>query len=181
MKMTRNFAKLVKAGALALAVAFAGFGPAMAIDSGNDEKPVVCKTGYVWSKAKQVCVKVSSGLLDDKQLYEEGRKLAKAGHYALALAALEAVEDQNDSMVLTMIGYSKRKMGNWNEGVAYYHKALAINPNNLNTREYLGEAYLTKGRVDLAKAELAKIEAIAGTESEQYQELALAIAGGSGW
>ena len=78
-------------------------------------------------------------------------------------------------MVLTMIGYSKRKQGNWDEGVGYYHQALAINPNNVNTREYLGEAWLTKGRVDFAKAELIKIGAIAGTDSEQYEDLAKAI------
>ena len=120
-------------------------------------------------------------MLDDKDLYEQGHALAKAGHSEAALAALTTIEDQNDSMVLTMIGYSKRKMGNWNEGVAFYHKALAIDPNNPNTREYLGEAYLTNGRIDLAEAELAKIEAITGTESEQYQELAFAIAGGQGW
>jgi len=37
-------------------------------------------------------------------------------------------------------------------------KATAINPNNANTREYLGEAWLTKGRADLAQAELIKID-----------------------
>ena len=83
-------------------------------------------------------------------------------------------------MVLTMIGYSKRKQGNWEEGVAYYRQALAINPNNANTREYLGEAWLTKGRADLAKAELIKIAAITGKESEQYEDLAKAIAGQQG-
>ena len=54
---------------------------------------------------------------------------------------------------------------------------LAINPNNANTREYLGEAWLTKGRTDLAEAELVKIAAITGTASEQYEDLARAIAG----
>ena len=95
------------------------------------------------------------GLLDDKDLYEQGHALAKAGHYEAALAALTAIEDQDDSMVLTMIGYSLRKSGKWDDGVAYYHRALAIDPNNVNTHEYLGEAFLAKGRIDLAQEQLA--------------------------
>jgi tetratricopeptide (TPR) repeat protein len=82
-------------------------------------------------------------------------------------------------MVLTMIGYAKRKSGSFDEGMAYYQRALAIDPKNANTREYLGEAYVEKGRMDLAKAELAKVEALCGTECEQYQDLAKAIAGQS--
>ncbi len=164
--------------AAAMMVSVAGFGSALAVDGTHTDaaKPAhPCKTGYVWSDKAKGCVKITSGLVDQKGLFQEGRALAKAGHYDQALAALAAA-DQKDSMVLTMIGYSKRKQGHWDEGVAYYHQALAINPNNVNTREYLGEAWLTKGRADLAKAELIRIGTIAGTESEQYSLLAKAIA-----
>lgn len=160
---------------------FGGMAFAAGGSSGGGNAPIVCNAGYVYSKAKQICVKTNAGLLDDKDLYEQGHALAKAGHYEAALAALTAIEDQNDSMVLTMIGYSLRKSGKWDDGVAYYTQALAIDPNNVNTYEYLGEAYLSTGRVDLAQRQLAKIETIAGTESEQYQELAFAIAEGSTW
>ena len=71
-----------------------------------------------------------------------------------ALDVLVAIRDKNDAMVLTMIGYSTRKLGNTDEGIAIYHQALAIDPNNVNTHEYLGEGYLAAGRVDLAEAEL---------------------------
>ena len=40
-----------------------------------------------------------------------------------------------------------------------------------------GEAYAEKGKIDLAKGELAKIEALCGTQCEQYRDLAAAIAG----
>jgi tetratricopeptide (TPR) repeat protein len=80
-------------------------------------------------------------------------------------------------MVLTMIGYSERKSGNYDVGVDYYYKALAIDPENVNTREYLGEAYVEKGKINRARAELAKIEAVCGTTCEQYEDLAKAIAG----
>ena len=167
---------VLKATIFTLALSVAGIGAAAAADGGgSNDAPTVCQTGYVHSKAQEKCVKANAGLLDDKALFEQGRALAKAGHYDQALAVLAAIKDQNDSMVLTMIGYAKRKSGNWDEGVAYYQKALAINPDNVNTREYLGEAYVTIGRYDLAKIELTTIAMIAGTESEQYRDLAEAI------
>ena len=87
------------------------------------------------------------------------------------------MHNQNDSMVLTMTGYANRKLGKFDEGMAYYQRALTIDPDNVDTREYLGEAYVETGRIDLAKAELANVEALCGTECEQYQDLAEAIAG----
>jgi tetratricopeptide (TPR) repeat protein len=176
--MTRT-PRTVRVVAAAMIVTVAALGSAFAVDGSQSEpaKPEhVCKTGYVWSDRAKSCVKITSGIVDQKELFQEGRALAKAGHYSEALAVLAAA-DQKDSMVLTMIGYSKRKQGSWDEGVAYYHQALAINPNNANTREYLGEAWLTKGRLDLAQAELIKIAAIAGKDSEQYEDLAKAITG----
>ena len=137
----------------------------------------VCKQGYVYDKGKRACVKATSGLLNDEKLYQLGRELALAGRYEEALAALAAVKNQKDSMVLTMIGYAKRKLGKFDEGMSYYQQALAVDPNNVNTREYLGEAYVERGQIDLAKAELVKVEALCGRECEQYTDLAAAIAG----
>ena len=175
---------LARAGLVALALSIAGaVGPAFAASGGSSSggssgaSTPSCPTGYVYDSNKKACVKASSGLFDDKQLYAQGRALALAGRYAEALDALTAVRNQNDSMVLTMIGYAKRKSGSFDEGMAYYQRALAIDPKNVNTREYLGEAYAEKGRMDLAKAELVKVEALCGTECEQYQDLAKAIAG----
>ena len=180
---------LARAGLVALALSIAGaVGPAFAASGGSSSgggsgssggSTPSCPTGYVYDSSKKSCVRANSGLFDDKQLYAQGRALALAGRYAEALDALTAVRNQNDSMVLTMIGYAKRKSGSFDEGMAYYQRALAIDPKNVNTREYLGEAYAEKGRMDLAKAELTKVEALCGTECEQYQDLAKAIAGQS--
>jgi tetratricopeptide (TPR) repeat protein len=175
---------LARAGLVALALSAAGaVGPAFAASGGGSSggssggNTPSCKPGYVYDSNKKTCVKATSGLFDDKQLYAQGRALALAGRYAEALGALTAVRNQNDSMVLTMIGYAKRKSGSFDEGMAYYQRALAIDPKNVNTREYLGEAYAEKGSMDLARAELVKVEALCGTECEQYQDLAKAIAG----
>ncbi|HKP22512.1 MAG TPA: tetratricopeptide repeat protein [Dongiaceae bacterium] len=173
---------LARASLVALAVSIAGgAGPAFANSSGGSGSggsggsAPACKPGYVYDANKQTCVKSSS--MNDEQLYQQGRDLALAGRYDEALGVLAAVRNQSDARVLTMIGYSKRKLGNFDEGVAYYNRALAIDPSNADTREYLGEAYVETGRMDLAKAELANVEALCGTECEQYQDLAAAIDG----
>jgi len=134
-----------------------------------------------WNKAKGICEKASSGLFDDKTLYEQGRALALGGDYGDALILFAAIRDQEDSDVLTMIGYAKRKSGAVEEGIGYYHRALALNPSNVNTREYLGEGYVAMGRLDLAQAELDKIGTLCGEDCDQYLDLAAAMAGDENW
>jgi tetratricopeptide (TPR) repeat protein len=184
--MAHGSSLFARAGLVALALSIAGpVGLAFAASGGggsggggsSGSGTPSCKPGYVYDTSKQACVKASSGLFDDEQLYQQGRALALDGRYEEALGALAAVQNQNDSMVLTMIGYAKRNLGRFDEGMAYYRQALAIDPNNADTREYLGEAYVETGRIDLARAELANVEALCGTECEQYQDLAEAIAG----
>jgi tetratricopeptide (TPR) repeat protein len=127
-------------------------------------------------------VRADARLLDDGELYEQGRALALAGYYGNALAAFDAIEDKHDAKVLTMIGYSTRKLGHFEDGIAYYRQALAIDPVNLDTHEYLGEAYVSLGRDDLAGVQLDKIEAICGgTACEQYATLADFMTGDGTW
>ncbi len=155
------------------AFAASGSGGGGSDGSGGSSAPVVCKKGFVWSKAVERCVKAQSGSLSDKELTEQGRALALAGHYDNALAVLDAVGNKRDATVLTYIGYSHRKMGDVDVGIRYYKEALAIDPNNLNTREYLGEGYASSGRMEEAKAELATLEKLCGnTSCEQYEDLA---------
>ena len=79
-------------------------------------------------------------------------------------------------MVLTMIGYAEKR-GNIAGGFDYYTRALAIDPNNLNTHEYMGEAYVMIGKVEEAKLELGTLEKLCrGKSCEQYEDLANALA-----
>ncbi|WP_421725917.1 tetratricopeptide repeat protein [Bauldia sp.] len=146
---------------------------------GGSSDEVTCREGLVYDKAKQMCVREEAA--NDADLYATGRAVALAGDYERALRLLHSVEDKNDAMVLTMIGYSTRKMGRVEEGIEYYHQALAIEPDNVFTREYLGEGYVSQGRYDLAEVQLAKIEQICGRDCEQYQDLSAAIAGDPDW
>ena len=77
--------------------------------------------------------------------------------------------------MLNYTGYSNRKAGRLEIGITYYRKALAIDPNFVLAREYLGEGYVAAGRVDLARIELGEIKNRAGVQSEEYHDLAKAI------
>ena len=149
-------------------------------NGGEPAEPIKCKKGEVPKKVGNMwkCVKVESGILPDEDLYQLGRRLAKAGEYEWALQVLAAVQNQNDPRVLNYTGYSNRKAGRLEIGITYYRKALAIDPNFVLAREYLGEGYVAAGRIDLAKLELNEIKARAGTASEEYQDLAKAISTG---
>lgn len=136
-----------------------------------------CKKGEVWNKKSKKCVKAQSGILPDEELYQQGRALAKEGQYEWALGVLAVIQNQDDPRVLNYTGYSYRKSGQLEIGITYYRKALAIDPNFNLAREYLGEGYLSAGRVDLAMNELAAIEKSCGKTCEEYQDLSAAITG----
>ena len=78
-----------------------------------------CKKGEVWDKAKKKCVKAQSGVLPDEDLYQQGRALAKEGHYDWALAVLAVIQNQEDPRVLNYTGYSHRKAGRLETGTDF--------------------------------------------------------------
>ena len=143
---------------------------------------VPCADGTVYDASTKTCVARSSSLIDDHDLYLHGRELALDGRYEDALNVFGTIAEKNDADLLTMIGYATRKLGNTEEGIAIYHQALAIDPDNLNTHEYLGEGYLAAGRVDLAEAELDTLARLCGgTHCDQYQDLEKALLGEPVW
>ena len=148
---------------------------------GNTEPILKCKKGEAVKKVKvsgkwvKKCMKLEAGILSDEDLYQQGRQLAKAGEYDKALLVLATIKNQNDPRVLNYTGYSNRKAGRLEIGITYYRKALAIDPNFVLAREYLGEGYVAAGRIDLAQIELSEIKNRAGINSEEYQDLSKAI------
>jgi tetratricopeptide (TPR) repeat protein len=113
---------------------------------------VSCGNGRVWSGEDQACVDSHSAALTDQDFYTEARALADEGRYRAALDRLARIKKQEQPRVLNMIGYSTRKLGDIDKGLDYYHRALALDPNYLLAREYLGEGYLQKGDLAAAKA-----------------------------
>lgn len=145
-------------------------------------KAVKCKRGETAKRVTRngkrvtICMKLKADVLPDSELYQNARMLADEGEYEWALDHLRLITNQNDHEVLNYTGYSNRKAGRLETGIAYYHKALAINPDYVQAREYLGEAYVLAGRSDLAKAQLQEIAQRCGTSCETFIVLEQAIA-----
>ena len=62
-------------------------------------------------------------------------------------------------------------MNDTKSSMKYYRAALKIDPNHLGANEYLGELYLKLKQPAKAKAQLAKLEKICGTDCAEYKTL----------
>jgi tetratricopeptide (TPR) repeat protein len=63
-----------------------------------------------------------------------------------------AKADPNMKEAWNHIGYTNRRLGQYEASLAAYEKALALNPHYTEAIEYRGEAYLALNRIDDAKA-----------------------------
>ena len=150
-------------------------GPALAVaDSGGGDNPGTCPRGEVWDSRSGRCVKQGSAL-PDKVLTDYAAALSKAGRYDEALTTLDLLRNPNTAEALNYRGYATRKLGRLDEGIGYYQRSVALDPRYAQVREYLGEAYVIKGDIASAKAQLGVIKAICGTGCEEYAHLAQAI------
>jgi tetratricopeptide (TPR) repeat protein len=117
------------------------------------------------------CVKLRADILPDAELYTQARLLADAGEYEWALEHLRLIKNQNEPEVLSYTGYANRKAGRLETGMAFYYRALAVNPDYVQAREYLGEAYVLAGFTPLAQQQLAEIAKRCGTQCEAFVTL----------
>jgi tetratricopeptide (TPR) repeat protein len=134
-----------------------------------------CDTHAKDTAAWRSCIGIADAKMPDAELFYAGYWLAKNGQYREALGYLNLAKSK-DERVLTYIGFATRKLGDVDGALPYYDKALAINPNYSVARAYLGEAFLTKGEPDKAKAELNEIEQRCGKTCAEYADLAGHIA-----
>ncbi len=135
-----------------------------------------CAPGQVWDKKTHKCLERHSGVLPDSEMTEYAYSLAKADRYQEAIDVLDLLNDPNTPRALNYRGYATRKLGRTDEGVGYYLKSVALDPNYSQVREYLGEAYVIQGKFDLAKEQLATIEKLCGSKDcEYYEDLADAL------
>ena len=165
--------------AVAFGLGLMSAGPAFADGggSGDDRSSTpTCGNGEVWDSRSQKCVKAENGVLPDKNFADNAYALAKAGRYSEALAALDLMKDPNTAVALNYRGYATRRMGRVDEGIGYYLKSVALDPDYAQVREYLGEAYVIKGDISRAEAQLRIIKKLCGTTCEEYQDLLVAIA-----
>ena len=139
-----------------------------------------CPKGKVWDTKRRACMRLHSGVLPDDAMTDYAYALAKADRYAEAIEVLDLLHDPNTPKAWNYRGYATRKLGRTDEGIGYYLRSVALAPRYAQVREYLGEAYVIKGRFDLAKDQLATIKTICGTGCEAYRDLSEAIGKASG-
>jgi len=161
--------------------------PAHAAGSDSDSPPATtkttteCKKGEVWDEKTQKCVDAQSGRLDDDRLYQAARELAWAGRYDEALDVLAAMTEGDTDRVLTYKGFANRKAGRIAAGMEFYQAAIAMNPDNLLARSYMGQGLVEQGEFELAEAQLAEIVARGGAGGWPETALRKALETGVGF
>ena len=109
--------------------------------------------------------------------YESKGKLEKAKkRYAKAQKLLlkSNSEKPNKADTLNYLGFTTRKLGDYENGEKYYLQGLEIDPNHVGINEYLGELYVATNRLNLAKERLKILE---NCNCEEYTELKEIIEG----
>ena len=83
-------------------------------------------------------------------------------------------EKPNKADTLNYLGFTSRKLGDFENGEKYYLQGLAIDPKHTGINEYLGELYVATNRHNLA---IERLEVLKGCNCEEYDELKAIIAG----
>ena len=138
-----------------------------AISAGSDSTPKKVKSDY--DKAVQ-SIKFA-------KKYEKKGKLEKAKkRYAKAQKLLlkSNKEKPLQADTLNYLGFTTRKLGDYENGEKYYLLGLEIDSNHKGINEYLGELYVVTNRMDLAKERLKVLETC---NCEEYNELKEIIEG----
>ena len=136
-----------------------------------------CKGGQVWDKKKRKCVDAERGMFSDDSLYENARELAYDGQYTHAIKLLHLAANPQDPRILNYLGFANRKAGNTELGMKYYRQALAINPDYILARSYMGQAMALSGDLDGAWKQLAEIADRGGVQTWSYRALKGSLSG----
>ena len=116
-------------------------------------------------------------LVKSAKKYEKKGKLEKAKNKykkAQKLLLKSNIKKPNKPDTLNYLGFTTRKLGDYENGEKYYLQGLALDPNHIGINEYLGELYVATNRIDLAKE---RLEVLAKCNCEEYSELKQIIDG----
>ena len=103
--------------------------------------------------------------------YEKKDKIKKANksyEKAFKLLIKSNKKKPNNPDTLNYLGFTTRKLGDYEGGEKFYLEGLAIEPNHIGINEYLGELYVVTNRISLAKERLKILE---NCNCEEYIQL----------
>ena len=111
-----------------------------------------------------------------KKMEEKGKSEKAKKRYQKAQKFLikSNKEKPNKADTLNYLGFTTRKLGDFEGGEKYYLQGLEINPKHKGINEYLGELYVATNRIDLAKE---RLKVLKGCNCEEYGELKEVIEG----
>ena len=98
-------------------------------------------------------------------------KATKRYEKALKLLLKSNKKKPNKPDTLNYLGFTSRKLGNFDEAEKYYLSGLKIKPNHNRINQYLGELYLNTDRKDKAIEQLTILESCNCKEYNQLKEI----------
>tara|TARA_Y100000996_G_C22039330_1_gene444364 strand:- start:32 stop:514 length:483 start_codon:yes stop_codon:yes gene_type:complete len=99
------------------------------------------------------------------------KKAKKRYEKALKLLVKANKEKPNQPDTLNYLGFTSRKLGNFEKGEEYYLLGLKIDPNHNGINEYLGELYFVTDRINLAKERLSILKSCNCKEYKDLKEI----------
>ena len=120
----------------------------------------------------------SSSTQPSNSNYDNGVKAVENADFKLAIKLLtRAVADKpKDADAWNYLGFSNRKLKNYNAALTAYQQALSIDPKHRGANEYLGELYLQTDELAKARERLKKLDKICYFGCDEYNDLKAAIA-----
>jgi tetratricopeptide (TPR) repeat protein len=104
--------------------------------------------------------------------YRAAYALVQSGRYGEAFAAFKALDEDDHPDVANYLGYTARKLGQYDLSKVWYERALASDPKHVRTWQYYGMWHVEQGNMLKAADFLEKIEAICGNKTcKEYQDL----------
>ena len=152
---------------LSLSILFLITGNVFSAGSSSSDDNAITKSNYENAVAH---IKVA-------KKHEKKGKLEKANkRYVKAQNLLIKSNNKkpNDADTLNYLGFTTRKLGDFENGEKYYLQGLAIDPNHKGINEYLGELYVATKRHNLA---VERLEVLKGCNCDEYEQLKAVIAG----
>lgn len=122
----------------------------------------------------------STSMDKPQNLFSKAYELIEEKKFDEAYKELESIKAPGkEDDLYNLLGFTARKSGNLSMAAKHYEKALSINARHVGALQYQGELFITLGKYDSAKQNLAKIEKICwlfACEEEKLLKTALELA-----
>ena len=107
------------------------------------------------------------------KMYSKAYKMIDKGQYSKAQKILKnyTKSEPEDPDGWTLLAFTYRKLEKFTESEESYLKALNLEPDNKSALEYQGELFIETNRIDLAKANIKKLQNLCPNSCEELEKL----------